>query len=174
MEAVMRNNVVLLNADYSYLNTVNWKKALTLMSKGKVEILKYADSFIKNVKGTIIKIPAVMRLIKFIRTIYKTRVPFSKKNVMVRDGFTCVYCGDTHSRLTIDHVVPKAKGGKSTFENCVASCKPCNNRKGSKMPREAKMFPKTKLVSPTISEFFNMKMKKLGVDKVLDDLFNNI
>ena len=163
--------IILLNADYSFLNVVGWKKAFTLMAKGKVEVLKYSETIIKSAAGAVMKIPVVMRLIKLIRTIYKARVPFSKRNVMVRDGFKCVYCGATGVRFTIDHVVPKSKGGKSTFENCVTACKPCNHRKGHRTCREIKMYPKTSLIAPTISEFLRMKLQTLGVKKVLDDVF---
>jgi 5-methylcytosine-specific restriction endonuclease McrA len=163
--------VILLNADYTFLNIVNWKKAFTLIAKGKVDVLKYSEKVIRSAAGAVMKIPVVMRLIKLIRTIYKARVPFSKRNVMVRDGFKCVYCGKTGVRFTIDHVVPKAKGGKSTFENCVTACKPCNHSKGHKSCQDARMYPKTSLIAPTISEFLRMKLQSLGVQKTLDELF---
>ncbi len=166
--------VILLNADYSFLNVVDWKKAFTLLAKGKVEVVKYGDAVIKNAAGSILKIPMVMRLIKLIRTIYKARVPFSKKNVMVRDGHKCVYCGVTGRRFTIDHVVPRSKGGKSTFENCVTACKPCNNKKGSKSCSEVKMYPKTNMLQPTISEFLRLKIQSLGIKKTLDDMFKSM
>ena len=163
--------VVLLNADYTFLNIVSWKRAFALVSKGKVEVLKYGERVIKNSAGALLKIPAIMRLVKLVRTIFKTRVPFSKKNVMIRDGFKCTYCGLENAIFTIDHVVPKSKGGKSTFENCVTSCKPCNNMKGDLSCSEAKMYPKAKLIQPTISEFLMMKVKSLGIDKILEDLW---
>lgn len=163
--------IILLNADYTFLNTVTWKKAFALVSKSKVQVLKYSDKVIRSAAGLVLEIPLVMRLIKLIRTIYKTRVPFSKKNVMVRDSFKCVYCGTTGKRFTIDHVVPKSKGGKSTFENCVTACKPCNHRKGHKTCQEIRMFPKTQLIAPTISEFLRMKLGTLGIQKTLDDMF---
>ena len=167
----MAHQVVLLNSDYTFLNIVHWKRAVALISKGKVEVLKFSEKVIKTAAGAIFKIPAVMRLIKLVRTIYKARVPFSKKNIMIRDGFKCVYCGVENVMFTIDHVVPKLKGGKSTFENCVTSCKPCNNKKGSKSCVDAKMFPKAKMFQPTISEFLMMKMKYLGIDNIIKDLY---
>lgn len=91
---------------------------------------------------------------------------------MIRDGMKCVYCGAKNVRLTIDHILPKAKGGKSTFENTVAACKPCNNKKGSKLCSEVKMYPKTNVHSPTISEFLMIKMRVLGIDKIIEDLVN--
>lgn len=164
-------SVVILNADYTYLNTVSTKKALCLLAKGKTEVLKHSGRVIRTAMGLVMRVPSIMRLIKMIRTLYKARVPFSKKNVMVRDGFKCAYCGIDNVRLTIDHIVPKARGGKSTFENCVASCKPCNSRKGHKSCREARMFPKARAHQPTVMEFLQLKMKAQGINKIIDELF---
>jgi len=138
----MYAQVIILNSDYTYLNMVSWQKAFKIMVKGKATVVKYSDSVIKVAENLTMKIPAVMKLMKIVRVIYKNRVPFSKRNVMVRDGFRCAYCGIEGVRFTIDHVKPKSKGGKSTFENCVTSCKPCNLRKGSKSCSEVKMYPK--------------------------------
>lgn len=164
------NQCVLLNADYSFLNVVNWKRAMCLMAKGKVQVLRHSERIVRTAEGIIVKIPAVMKLIKLIRTLYVNRIPFSKKNVLVRDGFQCAYCGTERQKLTIDHIIPKSKGGKATFENCVTSCKPCNNKKGDRTPREANMYLKVKAYQPTISEFLRLKVKKLGIKDVLRDL----
>jgi 5-methylcytosine-specific restriction endonuclease McrA len=169
-EAITR--VVVLNANYTFLNIIDWKKCMCLLEKGKVQIVKYSDALINSIQGAV-RIPAVIRLIKLVRTVYKARVPFSKKNVYIRDGFKCCYCGKTGIRLTIDHVVPKSKGGKSTFENCVAACFECNNQKGHKTCREAKMFPKSRMNQPTISEFMQMKIEVYGIGDFLKDLFTN-
>jgi 5-methylcytosine-specific restriction endonuclease McrA len=141
-----------------------------LVVKGKVQVLKQSERIIRTAGGIIIKVPAVMKLIKFIRTLYINRVPFSKKNVLVRDGFKCAYCGAERQRLTIDHIIPKSKGGKADFENCVSSCKPCNNKKGDRTPREALMYLKVKAYQPTISEFLRLKVKKLGINDILRDM----
>jgi len=93
---------------------------MCLLAKGKVQVLKHSERLIRTAEGIAIKIPAVMRLIKLIRTLYVSRVPFSKKNVLIRDGFKCAYCGSHYGKLTIDHIKPKSKGGKTTFENCVS------------------------------------------------------
>jgi len=140
------------------------------MVKGKVQVLKHSERIIRTAGGIIIKVPAVMKLIKLIRTLYINRVPFSKKNVLVRDGFKCAYCGAERQRLTIDHIIPKSKGGKADFENCVSSCKPCNNKKGDRTPREALMYLKVKAYQPTISEFLRLKVKKLGINDLLRDM----
>jgi 5-methylcytosine-specific restriction endonuclease McrA len=163
---------IVLNADYSFLNIISWRRAVALMSKGKVEVLKYSDRVIKTIKGEIMKIPMVLKLVHLVRTIYKTKVPFSKKNIMVRDDFACVYCGrdNAEAHLTIDHVLPKSKGGKSTWENCVTSCKPCNARKGNRTCAESRMFIKKRPWAPTISEFVKQKVKALGLEHMLRDL----
>ena len=160
---------IILNGDYSFLNMVSWKRAVRLLMKGKTEVLKYSERSINLVDGAKMKLPAVMRLIKIIRMIYRNRVPFSKKNVMIRDDFSCAYCG-TNRELTIDHIVPVYKKGKTNWENCITACRTCNNKKGKRTPREAKMFPHKKAYCPTIMEFFRIKMKNLGVDKMLKEL----
>ena len=162
-------NCVILNGDYSYLNTVSWQKAIKLMVKGKATVVKYTEIVVRTAEKAIIKIPAVMKLIKIIRTIYRTKVPFSKKNVMIRDGFVCQYCGSP-KELTIDHITPVSRAGKSTFENCVTACKDCNNKKSNKLPSEALMYLNKKPIAPTISEFTRIKAVKAGVYDLLKDL----
>jgi len=160
--------VILLNSDYSFLNTISWKKAMRLVAKGKVEVLHASDKILKSAENTWqILLPKVIRLIKLVRTIYRTRVPFSKRNVLHRDNFVCQYCGVKQNKMTIDHVIPKSKGGATNFENCVAACRPCNNTKGDRTPREAHMNLRKQPVQPTIMEFIQAKMKSMGIDETL-------
>ena len=161
---------VLLNADYTFLNLVNWKRAMCLMAKGKVEVIKDSPATVKCSGGVEHKVPAVMRLIKLIRTIFRSGVAFTKRNIYVRDGFKCAYCGTRKERLSIDHIIPKSRGGKTTFENCVAACRTCNLKKGGRTPREAVMFLKVKAYQPTISEFLQLKFKSLGIHEILTEL----
>jgi len=160
---------IVLNGDYSYLNTISWRRAVCLVMKGKTEVLKYTDKVCRCAGGTIVKIPLIIKLIKVIRMIYKNKVPFSKRNVMVRDRYQCAYCG-TNRNLTIDHITPVSKGGKSSFENCITACKSCNNKKGNRLPSEANMFLNKKAYAPTISEFLRLKMKQLGADIYLKEM----
>ena len=161
---------VLLNADYSFLNLVNWKRAICLIAKGKVEVVKDSRRTVRSCSGTELKVPAVMRLIKLIRTIYRTRVTFTKKNVFIRDRFKCAYCGARGEKLSIDHIIPKSRGGKMTFENCVAACRPCNLKKGGRTPSEARMYLKFRPYQPTISEFLRLKFENLGLHDILQEL----
>lgn len=164
------SHCVLLNADYSFLNVIEWKRAMCMVAKGKVQVLQYSDRIIRCAEGAVFKLPAVLKLIKLIRIVYRNRVPFSKRNVFIRDGFRCAYCGGERVKLTIDHIIPKSRGGGTTFENCVASCRPCNTRKGGRTPSEAKMYLKVKTYQPTISEFLRMKAIKLGINHLLREM----
>lgn len=164
------SHCVLLNADYTFLNVIDWKRAMCLVTKGKIEVLRYSEKVVRCAEGAVMKIPIVMRLIKLVRSVYKARIPFSKKNILIRDSFKCVYCGTDKGRLTIDHIIPRSRGGKSTFENCVSCCRECNNKKGAKTPIEAGMFMKHRPYQPTISEFLRLKVKKMGINDVLKDL----
>jgi 5-methylcytosine-specific restriction endonuclease McrA len=140
------------------------------MAKGKVEVVRDSKQSVHNSSGREFKVPAVMRLIKLIRTIYRSRVAFTKRNVLVRDRFHCAYCGTRKGKLSIDHIIPKSRGGETTFENCVAACKACNLKKGGRTPSEAKMYLNLKAFQPTISEFLRIKFENLGVYKVLKEL----
>ena len=166
------NRVVILNADYTYLNSVDWKRAIRLLVKGKAESLKNSTREVITTGGKKILIPVLMRLVKIVRMVYKNRVPFSKKNIHIRDGGKCVYCGVTGERLTIDHVIPRSRGGKTSWENCVASCKKCNSTKANKTPNEAKMSLIKRPYQPTINEFLMIKMRELGIDKIIDELMH--
>jgi 5-methylcytosine-specific restriction endonuclease McrA len=122
--------VILLNLDYSYINSISVRRALRLIAKGKVTVEKYSEIIVRTVTKDI-AVPLILRLVYLVRQIYRKAVTWSKKNVMVRDDFKCVYCGTNHN-LNIDHVFPQSKGGKNTFENTVTSCLSCNNRKGDR------------------------------------------
>jgi len=162
--------VILLNADYTFLNIINWKRAVVLLVKEKVEVLKDTGRSVTNFEKTKeFVVPKVLRLVKLVKSVYRNRVPFSRKNVMIRDNYTCQYCG-TKENLTIDHVIPKAQGGISDFENCTASCKPCNNYKNDRTPKQAKMRLRKRPHHPTIIEFFRIRMKSLGVYETLEEM----
>lgn len=160
---------VILNTDYTFLNTVSWRRAVRLYANGKTEVLKYSFRIIKTAGGSEFIVPSVMRLIKMIRMIYRNKVPFSKRNMITRDRYKCVYCG-SKKQLTIDHVTPTSRGGKTNFENCVTACINCNNKKNNRTPSEANMFLQKRPYSPTISEFFRIKMELLGLDKFLKEV----
>jgi 5-methylcytosine-specific restriction endonuclease McrA len=158
--------VIVLNAGYEFMGLVSWQRALTLLFTGKVEVVKESNRCVRTVSRTF-RVPAVIRLIKFIRQIYRREVPFSRKNILTRDGFSCQYCGrDFQSGdLTVDHIVPKVQGGPNEWTNVVACCRACNIKKGGRTPRQAGMQLVRKPFKPTIMEFLNLYLKRrFGVD----------
>ena len=134
-------HTLLLNATYEPLRVVPWRKAITLWSQGKVEIVAVYDREIRSVSFSI-KLPSVIRLLRRIRVRRRTDyVPFSRANIYARDHYKCQYCGVHFSAadLTFDHVVPVALGGRKDWENIVTCCITCNRRKGGRTPEQAGM-----------------------------------
>lgn len=161
---------VVLNADYTYLNTVSWKRGIKLIVKEKVEVLKTSERQVSNYEKTyIIRIPLVLKLVKMVKTVYRNRMPYSRRNVYIRDDYTCQYCGNKPKKLSIDHVTPVSKGGKTRFTNCVTCCIKCNTKKGNRTPEEANMMLKKVPYVPTIMDFLEHKMRNTGVFKFLKD-----
>jgi len=169
-EDVPMSQCILLNADYSFMNVVDWKRALKLVVNQKATVLSYSERRILGAEGLVMRIPAVMKLIKLIRSVYRARVPFSKRNVLIRDGFTCAYCGTKGSKMTMDHIIPRSKGGGSSFENCVACCRRCNTLKGNRTPSEAHMYLQIRPKQPTISEFLRLRLKRMGIHDLWEQL----
>lgn len=133
-------NVLLLNFDYSPMKVLSWEKAICLWFADKVEIVEeYTDVDLTTVSFSM-KCPAVVRLRKYVKG-GASKVKFSRMNVFSRDNFTCQYCSDQPGirHLTYDHVLPKSRGGKTTWNNIVTSCLPCNAKKADRTPEEAKM-----------------------------------
>ena len=126
--------VLVLNASYEPLNICNWKRAVVLIFKGKAEQVEHNGKVIY----ANFNIPTVIRLRKYIKIPYK-EIPLTRKNLMYRDHFSCQYCACKTTALTIDHVIPRSRGGFDNWENVVASCQRCNVKKGNRTPREANM-----------------------------------
>ena len=133
------DSVLLLNITYEPLKIINWKKAITMLFLGKVEVLEEYDREIHSVSFAI-KLPSVVRLLKMVKK-PKKPVKFSRQNIYARDRYQCQYCGARFSPedLTYDHVIPKSRGGKTKWENIVTCCVECNRKKGGRTPSEAGM-----------------------------------
>ena len=132
---------LLLNATYEPLKVVDWRKAITMLCQGKVEVVSEYDREVRSVSVTF-KLPSVIRLLRYITV--KRRidyVPFSRANIYARDDHRCQYCGIEHpvGDLTFDHVLPVSQGGKKNWETIVTSCISCNRRKGGRTPAQADM-----------------------------------
>jgi 5-methylcytosine-specific restriction endonuclease McrA len=123
--------VLVLNQTFEPLHFCNAKRAIVLVLSGKAENVEF-DSKIVRSPSFSMRLPVVIRLMKYIKKPYQKALPFSKKNVLKRDQFRCQYCGKNHSYLTIDHIVPKSRGGRTTWENVVVACQSCNLIKGDR------------------------------------------
>ncbi len=135
---------------------ISWQRAIVLFYLGKVEVLEEYDEAIAAPSITI-RTPAVVRLTKG-SVSKKHKVRFSRINVFTRDGFRCQYCGEKKAMtaLNYDHVVPRARGGKTAWENIVTSCYACNDRKGSRTLAEAGMKPLRQPFKPASLPFAPM------------------
>lgn len=142
--------VLLLNKNYQALRVMSWKEAFVKMysPSNSVEVVSHYDDFVVHSAYRAHKVPAVMvvrsKYVDFRRKVKKGAN--YKKYVYVRDGYVCQYCGKDCDRneLTVDHVIPKSKGGSNSWTNLVTCCKDCNNKKGDLSCEQAKMFPKWK------------------------------
>lgn len=131
---------LVLSAAYEPVARVSWQRAITLLWERKVEVVEeYEDKIVHSVTYEL-KVPSVIRFLRAIRG-RKRAVKFSRENVYMRDARRCQYCRTIVERheATYDHVTPRAQGGKTTWENVVICCVPCNQRKGGRTPLQAGM-----------------------------------
>jgi len=130
---------LLLNATYEPLRVVSWRKAVIMLTLGKVEVVETYDRVIHGVSFSI-KLPSVIRLFRFVKK-RSFSIKFSRQNIYLRDKGMCQYCGKYYRRdlVTYDHVVPRSKGGLTDWTNIVTCCRSCNRKKGGSTPKEAGM-----------------------------------
>jgi 5-methylcytosine-specific restriction endonuclease McrA len=130
--------VLVLNATYEPINVCTVRRAVVLLLKEKAEVIERAETELHATSTTMAR-PVVIRLVSYVRIPRDThRRKITRRAVFARDEWTCQYCG-ARSNLTVDHVIPRSKGGSSDWDNIVASCAPCNRRKGNLLPRQAGM-----------------------------------
>ncbi len=137
-EPAMNESVLLLNFTYEPLGVVDLARAVRLLFARKVEMVHRGD---RDVRTTSISfpLPSVVRMLYYVRRARK-RVALTKKNVLLRDDYTCAYCvAQGGYDMTVDHVIPRSRGGSSAWDNLVACCSACNARKRDRTPAEARM-----------------------------------
>ncbi len=140
--------VLVLNASYEPLNVCSVRRAHVLVWKGKAEILESLPKGLRSATDTYVW-PHVIRLVAYVHVPRSAQRKISRRALFARDGWRCVYCGTSGGRLTLDHVVPRSRGGDSVWENVVTSCAPCNLRKGNRSLEEAAMtLPKPPKAPP--------------------------
>ena len=152
--------VLVLNATYEPIHVCSVRRAAVLLLKAKAEMLETGDRVLHSERIQLDR-PVVIRLVTYVRIprdVHRRKI--TRKAVLARDAWTCQYCGSERSGLTVDHVIPRSRGGESVWENIVASCAPCNRRKGNRLPREIQMHPKTAPRPPGPNVFIRVAAPK--------------
>lgn len=147
----MGRKVLVLNADYSAISICTVSKAFLLVYLNKAELVAASDKVALRTVSNAYPLPSVIRLNAYVSVPYKS-VMLTRHNIFRRDGNCCVYCGDSRD-LTLDHVLPKSKGGPTNWNNLVTACKRCNSRKGNATPEEANMPLRHRPYKPTFVMF---------------------
>lgn len=149
---------LLLDASFYPIQMIDWKRALTLFFTERAEVVEHHQDIEVRSTHKSFKLPKVMRL--FAKVGHNRFVKFNRLNVFYRDNFQCQYCGQHFRRkeLTLDHVYPKSKGGKTSWTNIVTACGTCNSKKADKSLEDANMKLLKKPVPPKWISFFLLKL----------------
>jgi len=131
------DEVLVLNQNYQPLNITNVRRAIALLCLGKAETIQTDSKHFRAERMTL-PMPTVVRLSRYVRRPMPA-LHVTRKSIFARDGHTCQYCGAQKVALTLDHVIPKDKGGRTDWDNLVCCCTKCNNKKGNRTPHEADM-----------------------------------
>src|SRR2546429_3623130 len=154
-DTAMGGRVLVLNATYEPINVCTVRRAVVLLLKERAELIERSSRELHSESTTLAR-PVVIRLIAYVnvpRDAHRRKI--TRRAVFARDSWTCQYCG-SRSSLTVDHVIPRSKGGESSWENIVASCAPCNRRKGDRTPRQAGMHPRRAPRTPRAEIFIRV------------------
>lgn len=154
---ILHQPVLVLNQNYEPLNVCSLKRAVVLVFAHKAEILEAADSAVRSATEEYAA-PSVIRLFRLIKR-PRPRVKLTRREIFNRDNYTCQYCGAVGGDLTVDHVIPRSRGGQHTWENLVSACKPCNHRKGGKTLSEAKMTLRQQPYEPTAGLYYTIQRR---------------
>lgn len=149
---ITQEPVLVLNQNYEPLNVCTLKRAVVLVFSEKAEVLDAYGDVLRSASG-IYDAPSVIRLFRMIRR-PRPRVKLSRKEVFMRDNYICQYCGKRGGDLTIDHIIPRSRGGEHTWENVVTACRSCNHRKGGKTLQQAHMRLLTEPVEPSAGIYY--------------------
>lgn len=153
--------VLVLDAFYQPYRVVSWETAVCRLYSGRAEVIESTDEVLRSPSMSM-QMPSIIRMLKKPRT-RKVSIKFSRANVLLRDGHTCMYCGQEREphELNYDHVVPRSRGGRTEWDNIVAACYPCNAKKGDRTPEEAKMplrrHPRKPVWLPVVPKKFDLR-----------------
>jgi 5-methylcytosine-specific restriction endonuclease McrA len=155
--------VLVLNASYEPINVCTVRRATVLLLKERAEMLERNAGELHS-ERLVLERPCVIRLMRYVRIprdVHRRKI--TRKAVLARDAWTCQYCGRQANGLTVDHVIPRSRGGQSVWENIVASCAPCNRRKGNRTPHEARMHPANAPKPPGPTVFIRIAAPRVPV-----------
>ena len=144
--------VLVLNQNYEPLNVCNARRAFVLVDRGKAEVLEHNHDMIRTPRFTI-PLPSVIRMIYMIRR-PRPKMRLSRREVFSRDRHTCQYCGRQTRELTLDHILPRHRGGQHEWENLVSACKSCNHRKAGRTPQEANLRLLREPFAPKVTSYY--------------------
>jgi 5-methylcytosine-specific restriction endonuclease McrA len=135
----MNGRVLVLNASFEPINVCSLRRAVVMVLKGVARVEERNENVL-HASNFALPAPSVIRLVEYIHIPFE-RKSLSRRNLLLRDHNRCQYCGKAFppAELTLDHIVPRARGGQSTWDNLITSCRACNNRKGNRTPEEANM-----------------------------------
>jgi len=145
--AWVRRRVLLLNATYEPLTALPMRRAVVLLMCGRAVVVDDdPNGIVLHSAAAAVQVPSVIRLRTYVRVPYRARIPMTRAALMHRDRFHCAYCGSKAE--TIDHVVPRSRGGAHSWENCVACCADCNHRKADRLLSELGWALRCDLIPP--------------------------
>lgn len=147
------SGVLILNQSYEPISVCSGKKALLLILLTKAELIAARDGQCVRSVSLCLPLPAVIRLSSYYKVPFR-HIELTRKNIFKRDEHKCQYCGKRSSDMTIDHVLPRSRGGEDTWYNLVTACKSCNSKKGNKTPDEARMPLINRPKKPSRISFF--------------------
>jgi 5-methylcytosine-specific restriction endonuclease McrA len=147
----MDQKVLILNQDFSAFALCSIQKAFILLYLEKAEMVHRSETGLLRSISQSFPVPSIIRLQHYVHVPYKG-IALSRHNIMKRDAYQCLYCGSTKN-LTLDHMIPKSRGGDSSWTNLVTACMRCNTRKGDRTPEEAGLILKQKPKKPSLVSF---------------------
>ena len=155
------SRVLVLNASYEPINVCTIRRAVVLILKARAEVIERSERELHTESLTMPR-PAVIRLITYVRIPRDAHSrKITRRAIFARDSWTCQYCGSARGSLTIDHVIPRSKGGTSHWDNIVTCCAPCNRRKGDRLPKQVGMHPRRAPRAPKPSIFVHVAVPRV-------------
>lgn len=156
--SILNREVLVLNQNYHPLQVCTAKRAICLVYLGKVVVVENYRNIIHS-PSTFLRLPSVVRLDEYVH-VNGSEIVLTRKNILKRDKHQCQYCGRKSVPMTIDHIIPKERGGKDTWSNLICCCHACNRKKGNRTPHESGLSLLNKPIKPTRIHYIQQFVKK--------------